>query len=95
VQGILDLKPRSSSQVSFAYDPPDEMPADGELTATPGRRPELLIWADDAHTRWQLTASRIETAKCARHAAASAVMAVGPPIGSFHRKDGRLPCGSS
>lgn len=42
---------------SFAYDWPDEMPADGELTATPGRRPELLIWADNAHTRWQLTAS--------------------------------------
>jgi hypothetical protein len=60
VQGIPDLKPRSSSQASFAYDPPDEMPADGELTATPGGRPELLIWADNAHTRWQLTASRID-----------------------------------
>jgi hypothetical protein len=37
VQGILDLKPRSSSQVSFAYDPPDEMPADGEADSG-GRR---------------------------------------------------------
>jgi hypothetical protein len=64
VQGIPDLQPRSSSQANFAYDPPDEMPADGELAATLGRRPELLIWADNAHTRWQLTASRIDGSVC-------------------------------
>jgi hypothetical protein len=39
---------------------PMKCPLDGGLTATPGRRPEILIWADYAHTRWQLTASRID-----------------------------------
>ena len=42
-----------------------------------------------------ISSAVFQTAKCARYAAASAVMAIGPPIGSFHRKDGRLPCGSS
>jgi hypothetical protein len=63
-QGIPDLQPRSSSQATFAYNWPDEMPADGKLAARPWRRPKLLIWADNAHTCWQLTASRIDGDVC-------------------------------
>jgi hypothetical protein len=61
LQGITDVRSRSSNRESSAYDPPDENARwTGGLTATPGQRPEILIWADNAHTRWQLTASRID-----------------------------------